>query len=53
MNNPFSLIFGRSPIASIERPVQTNEITEAFQSETINQQLFLITGVRGYGKTLP
>ncbi len=52
MNNPFSLIFGRSPIASIERPVQTNEITEAFQSETINQQLFLITGVRGYGKTV-
>ncbi len=52
MDNPFSLVFGKNPTASIDRPVQTNEIVEAFQPESINQQLFVITGVRGYGKTV-
>ena len=52
MANPFTLTFGKSPLEPIERPVQTNEILEAFTATPVNQQLFLITGVRGSGKTV-
>ena len=50
MPNPFTLTFGRSPLESVDRPVQINEIIEAFSSDTINQQMFIFTGVRGSGK---
>ena len=36
----------------VERPVQTNEIIDTFTAEPVNQQMFLITGVRGSGKTV-
>ena len=52
MNNPFTLTFGKSPLESVERPIQINEIMEAFTANPINQQMFLITGVRGSGKTV-
>ena len=52
MNNPFTLVFGKSPFESIERPVQVNEIIDAFTADTLNQQIFIITGVRGSGKTV-
>ena len=52
MQNPFTLTFGRSPMESVERPVQINEILEAFTADTVNQQMFIITGVRGSGKTV-
>lgn len=52
MQNPFTLTFGRSPFESVDRPVQINEITEAFTAEMSNQQIFIITGVRGSGKTV-
>ena len=52
MQNPFTLKFGRSPLESVERPVQINEILEAFTADTVNQQMFIITGVRGSGKTV-
>ncbi len=52
MNNPFSLIFGKNPKLSIDRPVEKNEIIESFSSETINQQIYLITAIRGSGKTV-
>ena len=52
MQNPFTLTFGKSPLEPIERPVQTNEIIEAFTADPINQQMFIITGVRGSGKTV-
>ena len=52
MQNPFTLTFGKKPIESVERPVQINEIIEAFTAETVNQQMFIITGVRGSGKTV-
>ena len=47
MQNPFTLTFGRSPLESVDRPVQINEIIENFTADTINQQMFIITGVRG------
>ncbi|WP_288773656.1 ATP-binding protein [uncultured Eubacterium sp.] len=52
MQNPFTLTFGKSPLEPVERPVQTNEIMEAFTADPINQQMFIITGVRGSGKTV-
>lgn len=52
MPNPFTLIFGKSPLESVDRPVQSYEILNAFTSEIINQQMFIITGVRGTGKTV-
>lgn len=52
MENPFSIVFGRKPIEMIERFPQRHEILENFTSENANQQLYIITGVRGSGKTV-
>lgn len=52
MQNPFTLTFGKSPLEPIDRPVQTNEIIDAFTADPVNQQMFIITGVRGSGKTV-
>ena len=52
MGNPFSLNFGQPPIQSIDRPVQREEILSAFLSDTNGQMTFIITGVRGSGKTV-
>lgn len=52
MNNPFTLTFGKSPLESVDRPTQLNEIMETFTANPINQQMFMITGVRGSGKTV-
>ena len=49
MQNPFTLTFGKSPLEPVERPVQTKEIIDTFTAEQINQQMFIITGVRGSG----
>lgn len=52
MQNPFTLTFGKSPLEPVERPVQTKEIIDTFTAEQINQQMFIITGVRGSGRTV-
>lgn len=52
MNNPFSMTFGKSPIEAIPRVVQRQQIIEMFSSELINQQIYMITGIRGSGKTV-
>lgn len=52
MNNPFTLVFGKSPLLTVERPTQTDEILDALKSENIYQQAFIITGIRGSGKTV-
>ncbi|MBQ6372716.1 MAG: ATP-binding protein, partial [Oscillospiraceae bacterium] len=52
MTNPFSLSFGKSPLENIDRPVQKTEILDAFLSNPINQQIYMITGIRGSGKTV-
>lgn len=52
MPNPFTLTFGKSPLEPVDRPVQTNEIIDAFTADPVNQQMFIITGVRGSGKTV-
>ena len=52
MSNPFSLTFGKSPIEIIPRVVQMNDVKDMFESELLNQQIYMITGLRGTGKTV-
>lgn len=50
--NPFTLTFGKEPAQMISRYSQTNEIIDVFRSEKPAQQIYMITGVRGSGKTV-
>lgn len=52
MNNPFTLSFGKKPVQYISRIAQTNQIIENLQAKTPSSQIFMITGVRGSGKTV-
>lgn len=52
MNNPFTLSFGKKPLQYISRIAQTNQIIESFEAENPSNQIFMITGVRGSGKTV-
>lgn len=51
-DNPYSLVFGKSPNQMIARPVLSEEILSSFLSESPSKQLFMITGIRGAGKTV-
>ena len=51
-NNPYTLVFGKKPLQNIPRLVETQEILDSFLNEPANQQIFMITGVRGCGKTV-
>ena len=50
--NPYSLIFGKEPKQMISRSSAVLEITDTFCEEIPSQQVFMITGVRGSGKTV-
>ena len=52
MTNPFSLSFGKEPLSFIERGRQSREITDSFSEENPSCQVYMITGVRGSGKTV-
>lgn len=52
MNNPFTLSFGKKPLQYVSRVSQTQEIMENFNGETSSNQIYMITGVRGSGKTV-
>ena len=52
MNNPFTLSFGKKPVQYISRISQTNQIIDSFTAEVPSNQIFMITGVRGSGKTV-
>ena len=49
-NNPFMLTFGMKPENYISRIGQLHEIINSFETGTNN--VFMITGVRGTGKTV-
>ena len=51
-NNPFNLTFGKEPPHMISRYAQSNEIVETFMSKTPSQQIYMVSGVRGSGKTV-
>ena len=50
--NPFTLSFGMEPNQYISRFSQTNEVIEAFTSENPSSYVYMITGIRGAGKTV-
>ncbi len=50
--NPFTLSFGKKPATYISRPMQTEMILDQFRMTTPTNQVFMITGVRGSGKTV-
>ncbi len=52
MKNPFTLTFGQQPTQYISRINQTNEIIETFIDEHPSSQVYMITGIRGSGKTV-
>ena len=52
MNNPFTLSFGKKPLQYISRIAQTNEVIQNFEAEIPSNQIYMITGVRGSGKTV-
>ena len=52
MNNPFTLSVGKKPLQYISRLSQTQQILETFQAPVPSNQIFMITGVRGSGKTV-
>ena len=50
MSNPYSLVFGVEPKEYISRISQTEQVIDSLVNET--QRLYMITGVRGSGKTV-
>jgi len=52
MNNPFTLGFGKEPFYNIEQTMLENEILETFLSDNPTTQAYMITGLRGSGKTV-
>lgn len=51
-DNPFTMVFGREPKTLIDRPKNTMEIIDDFTSEVSSRQIYLLTGLRGSGKTV-
>ena len=52
MKNPFCISFGRKPVEYIDRIPERERIINTFTLDPITDQMFLITGVRGVGKTV-
>ena len=50
--NPFSLSFGRIPPEYIVRSSVIDQVVETFTCEPVTIQNYMITGVRGSGKTV-
>lgn len=50
--NPFSLMFGKAPYSFIQRRGQFEEILEMFEAKNPSTYAYLITGIRGCGKTV-
>lgn len=51
-NNPYVLQFGQAPTQMIPRPSQDEEIRNAFLSDGLTQHIYMISGIRGAGKTV-
>lgn len=50
--NPFNLSFGRIPPEYIARHQETDYIVETFSQAPVTDQVFIIMGIRGAGKTV-
>lgn len=52
MSNPFSANLEAKTASLIKRPMITNKIISDFSSENISNYVYIITGLRGSGKTV-
>ncbi|MCR5155063.1 MAG: ATP-binding protein [Butyrivibrio sp.] len=52
MQNPFTISFGTTPTQYISRLTQTNQILETFMADTPANHVYMLTGIRGCGKTV-
>lgn len=52
MNNPYSIAFGTEPSELISRGGDIDKIIDTFNSPTPSTTTYIITGVRGSGKTV-
>ena len=52
MSNPFSISFGLEPKEYISRHQQTDRIIGAFTEESPSNHTFMLSGIRGSGKTV-
>lgn len=50
--NPYSLLFGKAPSQLIDRVSQRRLVVEDFTDPSPSQQIYVVTGVRGIGKTV-
>lgn len=50
--NPFTLTFGQKPTEFISRNEQIGRIINSFDMEAASNRVYMITGVRGSGKTV-
>ena len=51
-DNPFTLTFGKKPNRYINRYESTNDIISTFEADNPISQTYLISGIRGSGKTV-
>ena len=51
-NNPYTLMFGESPSQLIARPAEAAQLIQAFCKQEQPQKIYMITGIRGSGKTV-
>lgn len=51
-SNPFTLSFGKLPSQLVRRMRQHDEVISEFAAENPSQQVFMVSGVRGIGKTV-
>lgn len=52
MKNPYTLMFGREPLQTIPRAVLINDVVSAFTFEPYSPNLYMVSGLRGSGKTV-
>lgn len=50
--NPYTLTFGKEPTQLIERGAQSQRVIDSFLDEPVAQQVYMVTGIRGAGKTV-
>ena len=50
--NPFDISFGKSPKENITRHTQFQTVIETFDADIPSNQIYMLTGVRGSGKTV-
>ena len=52
MQNPFNINFGKEPYSIISREYEISEIYDSFSSDNPFSNVFILTGIRGSGKTV-